>query len=107
MSSEQASLLPKTIQTAHRLGPHPIRFPSGGNRKAGYEDPTALPDEEAAGPPPEWATSLPPTYKSGLPKITRECLVSECVCYGKYIVAVFVVFGVGGTLIALWASGRI
>ncbi|KDN44428.1 hypothetical protein RSAG8_05475, partial [Rhizoctonia solani AG-8 WAC10335] len=107
MNSERAPLLPQNIQNVHRLGPHPIRFPSGNNRKVLHEDQTVQPDGEAAGTPPPWVSSLPPTYKSGLPKVTRECLVSECICYGKYIVAVLVVFGIGGVFLALGAAGRL
>lgn len=30
--------------------------------------------------------------KPGVPKLTRECLISEIQCYGKYICAVLLVF---------------
>ncbi|KAF8608580.1 hypothetical protein BDV93DRAFT_518666 [Ceratobasidium sp. AG-I] len=105
MSSEQSPLLPQYI---HRLGPAPVRFPSGTRPKDGGVPNQSRGEEEGRAPPQHhWAASLPPTYKSGIPKITRQCLLSECICYGKYIVAVIAVFGIGGVLLALWLSGRI
>jgi hypothetical protein len=103
---EQSPLLPKNVHATHRLGPHPIRFPVGSVPKSGKK---VVPvDEEAGGASAHHGmVSMPPIYKSGLPKISRECLVSECICYGKYIAAVFAVFGVGGILLALWMSGRL
>jgi hypothetical protein len=49
---------------------------------------------------------MPPVNQQGLPKFSRECLVSEIQCYGKYILAVLVVFGLGGVLLALWISTK-
>lgn len=45
-----------------------------------------------------------PVNRQGLPRLSRECLVSEIQCYGKYIVAVLLVFGLGGVLLALWIA---
>jgi hypothetical protein len=49
-------------------------------------------------------TGLVPVKDNGLPKLSRQCLVSEIKCYGKYIVAVLVVFGMGGVMLALWIA---
>jgi hypothetical protein len=49
---------------------------------------------------------MPPANKQGLPKLSRQCLVSEIRCYGSYIVPVLV-FGAVSILLALWlAYGR-
>jgi hypothetical protein len=108
MNPEQAPLLPQNIHVVYRFGPPPICFPSSGYNKP-YKYSHRLPSdlETARDSPPPWTASLPPTYKSGLPKVTRDCLISEFICYGKYIAAVLLVFGAGGVLLALWASGRL
>lgn len=47
--------------------------------------------------------------RPGLPKVSRECLVSEIRCYGSYIMPVLLVFGVLVLVVSLslyWRSQR-
>lgn len=37
----------------------------------------------------------------GLPKVSRDCLIAEIKCYGKYILPILLVFGVLVLIVAL------
>jgi hypothetical protein len=115
MSSQSATsrtpLLPQQVHDTHNLSRSPVRFPAGAesSKRDAAEAPRALPHPHTSEAEEEWRraqTGLVPVNKSGLPKLSRECLRSEIQCYGKYIVATLLVFGVGGVLLAFFVVKR-
>jgi hypothetical protein len=102
MSTASTPLLAGDVHQKHHLAPAPIRFPSrGGSKVDGGPGLRHSADVEAQHPP---ASTMPPVNREGLPKLSRECLVSEVQCYGKYILSALLVFGLGGVLFALWIT---
>jgi hypothetical protein len=107
-ATSRTPLLTRDVHQAHRLSPHPIRFPSGTSiSKLSRDDRPSLRTADAEAQWQRAQSNLVPVNKSGLPKLSRECLMSEIQCYGKYIVTTLAVFGLGGVLLALWiVNGR-
>jgi len=115
-ASQKKPLLPQHVHEAHRIAPSPIRFPSSGSTPGRpappryhstdlgadeYTNENGVSNNTGALRLKDGA-SLP-----GLPKISRECLVAEIQCYGKYILPCLLVFAVGGILLALFLSGTL
>jgi hypothetical protein len=108
-ASSRTPLLPRDIRQAHRLSPHPLHFPSGSSKPGVVEASDRLQSSHTSDAEAEWQrarANLVPINKDGLPKLSRECLRSEIQCYGKYIVATLLVFGLGGIMIAFLIVGR-
>jgi hypothetical protein len=110
-ATSRTPLLTRDVHQAHRLSPHPIRFPSGTSisisKLSSRDDRPSLRTADAEAQWQRAQSNLVPVSKNGLPKLSRECLRSEIQCYGKYIVTTLAVFGLGGVLLALWiVNGR-
>lgn len=104
--TQSTPLLSGDVHRKHNLAPAPIRFPARGHDK-----PDAPPRRHSAtgrdasfDAEGQHPSGMPPVNRQGLPKLSRECLVSEIQCYGKYILSALLVFGVGGVLLALWVA---
>ena len=125
----KAPLLPQHNDYRYGAAP-PIRFPRANQNHARDSDsdrPAAPQGSSEEVRIPDWVSSLPPVNDqgkrvlhhsnprdygrlkkkcTGFPKLSRECLVSEIKCYGRYILITLLVFGLGGISFALWISGR-
>jgi hypothetical protein len=112
-SDSRTPLLSRDVNNAHNLS-RTIQFPSvnagaPSKRDRRSSDPGRLLPLHTSDAEAQWQRDqrdLVPVNKNGIPKLSRECLVSEIQCYGKYILAVFLVFGIGGVLLALWITQR-
>ncbi|KZS94219.1 hypothetical protein SISNIDRAFT_453953 [Sistotremastrum niveocremeum HHB9708] len=107
-TTDRTPLLP---QHTPRLEPRAIAFPAKTRNVVGSSEDDGLVNAHPeplshSSVPTDVEAAMPPVNAQGLPKISRECLLSEIQCYGKYIVAVLIVFGIGGVLIAFAIAGR-
>lgn len=105
--SNRTPLLPHHVHQTYGLAPPPIRFPSStssqnplsvskvGKWPSGIHAPSVGPHSQQPLPQPR------------APRVTRECLISEIKCYGRYIVACLLIFGLGGILSALYLSQKL
>ncbi|KAF8342736.1 uncharacterized protein EI90DRAFT_3030036 [Cantharellus anzutake] len=99
---DQAPLLPSHVHHTYGLKSPPVRLPAIPARSYG-----SVSEDESG----ETQEATHHTSRTGtdsrlpsLPKLSRECLISETKCYGRYILACLIVFALGGVLLASYLS---
>ncbi|WRT65753.1 uncharacterized protein IL334_002701 [Kwoniella shivajii] len=117
-SSDREPLLPTHSRphvnhsSSSKLSTNRISFPSSSTSALGAPDDDQTLVSSPQGKSRPWDNS-PLTAggerKPGLPKLSRECLVSEIKCYGSYMLPPLLIFGVLviGVSLAIvgWKSG--